>query len=330
MRYLIDRGTCLHVVLCVCMLLGVSASARAQQPYPTKAIRFITPFPPGGSTDPILRMVGQKLSDAWGQPVIPDNRPGGKTIIGTDAVAKASPDGYTMLLVPSGTLVGTALLVQTPYDLVRDFAPVATIARGELVLVLHPSLPVNDLKTFIAFAKGRPGQLNYGSSGTGGSIHMATELLSLMTGIKMQHVPYKGSGQVVSELMGGHIQLALQFPISVLPQIKSGRLKAIAFSGETRLPTMPQVPTFAEAGVRGLDVKNWFGILGPAATPPSVIEKWSGEVAKILAMSDVKDKLTAQALEPFISTPEQMAALIKASIERYAKIIKAVNIKLDN
>ena len=312
------------------LLIAVALPAAAQQAYPNKPIRFITPFPPGGSTDPVLRLIGQKLNEAWGQPVIADNRPGGKTVIGTDAVAKAAPDGYTMLMAPSGALIGTALLLRTPYDLVRDFAPVATIARGEMVLVVHPSVPANDLKTLIALAKAKPGQLNYGSSGTGGSIHMATEMFSLLTGINMQHIPYKGSGPTVSDLIGGQIQLAFQFPISVLPHVKSGRLKAIAFSGESRLPAIAQVPTFAESGLPGLDVKNWFGILAPTGTPQPVIEKWSSEVAKIIATPEVKDKLSSQALAPFVSTPEQVGALIQASMARYAKVIKAANIKLEN
>jgi len=310
-------------------LLLVAAPAACQAAYPSKPIRFITPFPPGGSTDPVLRLVGAKLTDTWGQNVIADNRPGGNTVIGTDAVAKAPPDGYTMLMAPSGALIGTALLVRTPYDLVRDLAPVATIARGELVLVVHPSVPVNDLKGLIALAKKNPGQLNYGASGTGGSIHMATETFSLLTGIKMQQISYKGSGPLVSDLIGGQIQLAFQFPISVLGHIASGRLRPIAFSGETRLPAMPRVPTFNEAGLPGVDVKNWFGILAPTGTPRPIVDKWSAEIARIIAMPDVSDKLSSQALAPFVSTPEQLAQLIEASIGRYAKVIKAANIKIE-
>jgi len=328
-REMLTFGTRMQRPMAACALLLVAGPVAGQPAYPMKPIRFITPFPPGGSTDPVLRLVGAKLTEAWGQNVIADNRPGGNTVIGTDAVAKAPPDGYTMLMAPSGALIGTALLVRTPYDLVRDLAPVATIARGELVLVVHPSVPVNDLKGLIALAKNKPGQLNYGASGTGGTIHMATETLSLMTGIKMQHVPYKGSGPLVSELIGGQIQLAFQFPISVLGHIGNGRLKPIAYSGESRLPAMPRVPTFTEAGLPGLDVKNWFGIFAPTGTPQAVIDKWSSEVARIISLPDVNEKLASQALAPFVSNPEQIAQLIRASIERYARVIKAASIKIE-
>jgi len=317
-------------VLMACVCAAYVYSVAAQQTYPTKPIRFITPFPPGGSTDPVLRLIAQKLSDSWGQPVIADNRPGGNTVIGTEAVAKSSPDGYTILMTPSGTLIGTPLLVTTSYDIVRDFAPVATIARGELALVLNPSVPASNLQEFIALAKSKSGQLNYGSSGTGGTIHMATEFFSLLTGVKMQHIPYKGSGPLISDLIGGQLDLAFQFPISVISHIKSGRLKAIAVSGDARLADLPQLPTFTEAGLPGLDIRNWYGILAPAGTPRPIIDKLSAEVAKILALHDVKEKLAGQGLEPFVSTPEQFAALMKASIASYTKIIKATNIKLEN
>lgn len=312
------------------VLIIFAGTTAAQQTYPNKPIRFITPFPPGGSTDPVLRLIALKLSDSWGQPVIADNRPGGNTVIGTEAVARSSPDGYTILMTPSGTLIGTPLLVTTSYDIVRNFAPVATVARGELALVLNPSVPANNLQEFIALAKSKSGQLNYGSSGTGGTIHMATEFFSLLTGVKMQHIPYKGSGPLISDLIGGQLDLAFQFPISVISHIRSGRLKAIAVSGDARLTDLPQLPTFTEAGLPGLDIRNWYGILAPAGTPQPIIDKLSAEIAKILALHDVKEKLAGQGLEPFVSTPEQFAALMKASIASYTKIIKATNIKLEN
>lgn len=313
--------------LCAAVL---AASAHAQQPYPSKPIRFITPFPPGGSTDPVIRLVGQKLTEAWGQNVIADNRPGGMTVVGTLAVAKAPADGYTMLLAPSGALISTTLLVRTPYDLLKDFAPVATIARGEMVVVVHPSLPARDLKSLVALAKARPGQLNYGTSGAGGALHMATESFALMAGISMQHVPYKGSGPVVTDLMGGQLQLAFQFPISVIGSVSSGRLRAIAYSGDSRLPALPSVPTFAESGFGGLDVKNWFGVFAPAGTPQAIVDKWSSEIARFVSQPDVSEKLSAQGLLPFVSTPDQITALIRSSMDRYAKVIKAANIRIEN
>jgi len=316
--------------LILALLVGLSGAAVAQQPYPSKPIHFIVPFPPGGSTDPTARMVAQKLAAKWGQPVIVDNRPGGNTVIGTDAVAKASPDGYTILLATTPFVTSPSLLPFVPYDPVKDFEAVATIAKNRHVLVLNPTVAANTLQEFIALAKSKPGQLNYASTGVGGTTHLAGELFNIMVGTKLQHIPYKGSGPALSDLIGGQVQLSFQIPISAIPHILSGKLKALAITGENRLALLPQVPTFAEAGLPGYDISGWYWIVAPARTPKAVVDKLSNEIAAILVMPDIQQNLAKQGIEPVISTPEQFAALIRSEIARYAKIIKTANIKLEN
>ncbi len=312
------------------VLAGLAGPAAAQQAYPSKAIRLIVPYPPGGSTDPMARLAAQKLSEKWGQPVIVDNRPGGNTVIGNDAVAKAQPDGYTVLLISAAFLSTPSLLPRLPYDTLKDFDGVASISLSRHVLVLNLSVPANNLQEFIALAKAKPDQLNFASSGVGTNTHLSGELFNILAGTKMQHIPYKGSGPLVSNLIGGQVQVSFQVPISVIPQVKSGKLKAIAITGETRSAAMPQVPTFAEAGLPGMELTGWFGIVAPAGTPKEVIAKMSKEMALILAMPDTQDFLVKQGSEAFVSTPEQVNARIKSDVAKYAKIIKAANVTLDN
>lgn len=279
--------------------------------------------------DPLGRLIAQKLTQSWGQQVIVDNRPGGNSIIGTQVAAKSKPDGYTLLLV-TGSHVINANLLSTPYDAIEDFAPVATLISTELLLVVHPSLPVTTLQEFIAHAKSRPGELNYASSGTATSIHLKTELFSLAAGIRMNHVPYKGAAPAVTDLMGGRVQLVFQVPVVVIPHVKTGKLKAIAVSGSKRLAALPDVPTLAESGLAGVEMSNWNGILAPAGTPQDVIATLNGEIGRILAMPDVRELLISQANEPLLSTPEQFAALIRADMARVAAIVSKANIKIEN
>ncbi len=317
------------VRLLAVVFTGLSAHAIAQTSYPTKAIHFITPFPPGGSLDPLTRMSAQKLSEKWGQPTVVENRPGANTIIGTSAVAKAAPDGYTILVVGTPHVVNPSLFA-TPYDAIKDFAPIATIARSRQILVVNPSLPVSNLQALIAMAKAKPGQLTYGSSGTGNTNHLAGELLCNLAGIKMLHIPYKGAGPAIIDLISGQLQLSFHVTISVIPHIKSGRLKPIAVSGKTRTQALPQVPVFAEAGLPAFDIAGWTGMFAPAGTPREIIEKISAEMGRILAAPDVVERLVNQGLEPLISTPEQFAALLKSDMTKFAKLIKDANIKFEN
>jgi len=313
----------------VYLLIAFAGSAAAQQDYPGKQIRFIVPYPPGGSTTPLARLVGQKLTEKWGQPVIVDNRPGGSGVIGYEALAKSAPDGYTILFATTSHIL-TPLLLPTSYDIIRDFAPVATIGGNQFILALHPSLPAHNLQEFIAFAKSRPGQLNYTAANTGSVSHLGGELFSSMAGVRMQHIPYKGGGPAITDLIGGQVHLAFQVPVDIVHHVKANRLKAIAVTGDSRLPALPQVPTFAESGMPGFNIHTWNGIFVPAGTPRPIIDKLANEIASILAMPDVQKTMVSRGTDPVISTPDRFSALLKAEMARYAKIIKAANIKLDN
>lgn len=315
-------------ILVASLLASFAGLAAAQQTYPSKTIRFISPNPPGGGTSSLGRLVGLKMTEHWGQQVILDNRPGGNGFIGGEALAKSPPDGHTLMVI-SNTHVITPSLFPAPYDPINDFAPVATLASAEELLVLHPSVPANNLKEFIAYAKSRPGELNYGTSGAGAITRLAGALFDIMTGTKMQNIAYKGTGQALTDLLGGQVQLAYTNTITVTPHIKSGKLKAIAITGEKRSASLPQVPTFIESGLQGFDPKAWYGVVAPAGTPKPVVDKLSTEIARILAMPDIKERLEGEGADPFISTPEQFAALLKAEMAKFAQIIKTANIKPD-
>jgi tripartite-type tricarboxylate transporter receptor subunit TctC len=312
------------------LIFAVATVGAAEKPYPSKPVRLIVPFPPGGGVDNVARIIGPKLTESWGQQIVVDNRPGGNTIVGSEAVVKAAPDGYTLIIVSSAHVINHYLLPNIPYHAQKDFAPVATTSSGPYVFVTHPSLPVNTLQEFIALAKAKPGQLNYSSAGSGGVQHLAGELFSILAGVKLQHIPYKGAGPAVIELVGGQVQFSFQPPGNVLQYVKSGKLKAIAAPGETRLRALPDVPTFAESGLPGFEVKSWIGILAPARTPRTIIDKLSTEVANILKMQDTRDMLIRQQHEPLISSPEEFAAFIKAEMERVAKVVQTANIKIEN
>ena len=309
-------------------LAAVAGFAGAQQAYPNRTIRIIVPFPPGASNDILARIVGRKLTESLGVQTIVDNRAGASTIIGASALLKSPPDGYT-LRVTSGTHLITPLLMPAPYDAVKDFTPVATIDRSDYLLVVHPALPANTLKEFIALAKAKPGQINYASSANGSGNHLSAEMLAQRTGIKMRHIPYKGGGPAVIDLMAGQVQMFFNSPSSTFPYVKSGKLKALAMTGEVRFPALPNVPTFTESGLPNFDVKSWHAILAPPGMPKAIVDLLAAEVAKILAMPDTVERLASVGLTPFISTPEQLAALMRSETIRYGEVIRAANIKAD-
>jgi tripartite-type tricarboxylate transporter receptor subunit TctC len=315
--------------LSVGMLVAFAGSTAAQQPYPNRQIRIIVPYPPGASNDAVARLVGQKLAESWGQQVIVDNRPGGNTVIGSDALVKSKPDGYTIMLTSNAHIINPHLF-PVPYDPFKDFVPITTTTNNQLVLALNPSLPANNLQGFMALAKSRPGQLNYASTGTGAANHLAGELFNIMVGAKMQHIPYKGGGPALTDLVGGQVHLAFLSPLSVIPHAKSGKLKVIATSGNTRMAALPEVPTFTEAGLPGFDVAWWHGVFAPAGTAKGVIDRLASEIARILAMPEVREKLVSQGMEPLVHTPEEFAELMKADSARFGKVIKIANIKLEN
>jgi len=312
----------------VTVLSAFCDPAIAQQPYPNRLIRIVAPFPPGGTTDILSRLIRQKLAERWGQQVIVDNRPGGNTIIGTEIVAKSRPDGYTMLLAGS-THVIMPLLTSAPFDPIKDFSPIGTLSASPQVLAVHPSLPAKTVRDLVVLAKARPGQLNYASYGNGSGSHLGAELFSLLADVRMQHIPYKGAGPAVADLLGGQVQVFFGPPAPIAPHAKTGRLRALAVSTDYRVPVLPDVPTFTEAGMPNFDVKTWLGMFAPAGTPTQIVEKFSGEIMEILKLPDATQALTSQGIEPFASTSEQFAALLKSDMAKYDKVIKAAKIKLD-
>ena len=311
------------------LLLFVPSLALAQGNFPTRPIRIITPFAPGGSTSVIARVIGQKLTERWGQQIIVDNRPGGNTIIGADTLAKANPDGYFYILTTNTHVINPSLFPRLPYDPIKDFAPVGMVYGSEFVLVINPGLPTNNLQELIALASAKPGQLNYATTGAGGSSHLANVLLGMLTGVQIQHIPYKGAGPALVDVIGGQVQMFMNNPLTVIGPTKSGRVRGIAVTGAARVPALPQVPTFAEGGVPGVDVSPWFCLLAPAGTPKAIIQKVSVEVGKVMALPDVLDYLAKQGMNPDTSTPEQLDARMKADMARWAKVIRAANIKID-
>jgi tripartite-type tricarboxylate transporter receptor subunit TctC len=310
------------------MAIGVAGCAFAQQDYPNRPIRYIVPYAPGGSTTFTARLVGQRLTEAWGQQVLIDNRSGANTMIGTEAAVKSRPDGYTLVYIGS-VLATNQILLKPPYDAIKDFAPIASIASYENLLAVHPSLPVTTLKQFIALAKQRPGQLNYATSSHGGSTHLAVEMLNSLAGIRTQQIPYKGGGPAVADLVGGQVHFIMAVPVNIVAHIKNGRLRAIAVTGETRMASLPSVPTFTEAGVPGMSLQTWHGVAAPAGTPKNIVDRISAEVAKLVALPETKEKLDAQGFVASYSNPEQTAALIKSDLVKYTKIIKDANIKAE-
>lgn len=316
-------------VVAASVLLAVAAGAQAQQSYPARPIRLITPYAPGGSSTIVSRIVSQKLMESWGQSVIVDNRPGGNTIIGTQAAAKSNPDGYTVLFHNTTFVLNYLTIKKLPYDSIKDFIPLANVYNNETMLAVHSTVPSNTLQEFIAYAKARPDALNHGTAGTGGLSRIRIEMFTHTTGTKIKNISYKGTGPVVSDLVGGHIQLGLVPPITVAPYIAQGKVKGLAVTGRQRLSALPQVPTFAEAGLPGYNVTSWNGLFFPAGTPKAIVERFSGEVAKVLAIPEVREKLASQGAEPAYADPAQFAAIVKDDIVRYTRLIKEANIQMD-
>jgi tripartite-type tricarboxylate transporter receptor subunit TctC len=311
------------------LLIAFAASAAAQQNYPSRPIRFIVPNAPGGATSIAARLVGDKLTTAWGQQVIIDNRPGGNNIVAGEALQRSAPDGQTIQLVTAGHVINPIVHPNPQYDAFLKFPPVATLVSTEYILAVNASVPANNLKEFIALAKSKPGQLNAAVSNAGGIQHLALEYFNMLAGVKVQAIPYKGGGPGMTDLVGGQVQVAFNNTLTFLPHIKSGKIKVIGVGGESRLSILPQLPTFAEQGLPGYSVKNWFGVVVPERTPKAIIDKLAGEIVKIQALPDFREKLAEQGVEPFVNGPDQFAAFIKTELAKYSKIIKAANIKLE-
>jgi tripartite-type tricarboxylate transporter receptor subunit TctC len=310
--------------------LAALASLAWAQSYPTKPIRLVVPFPAGGTTDILARAAAQKLTEAWGQTVIVDNRPGAGGNIGSELVAKSAPDGYTLEMGTVGThAINASLYAKMPYDHVKDFVPVILVAGVPNVLVVHPSVPVHSVAELIAYAKANPGKLNFASSGSGTSIHLSGELFKVMAGVQMTHVPYKGSAPAVQDLLGGQVQLMFDNLPSSLPHIKAGKLRALAVTSATRASALPDVPTVAEAGLPGFEASSWFGVLAPAGTPPAIVAKLNAEIAKWLATPEAKEKLSAQGANIAGGTPEDFAKHIAGETTKWARVVKESGAKVD-
>jgi tripartite-type tricarboxylate transporter receptor subunit TctC len=316
--------------LCWIILLAAlgAAGAAAAQPYPSKPVRFVVPFAPGGSTDTLARALGQKMADSLGQQVVIDNRTGANGNIGMEIVAKSPPDGHTIVLgYIANVAIGPSLYDKLPFDPVRDYEAVTLLATSPNVLVAHSTVQGTNLKEVIALAKAKPGQVNYASASVASVGHLTGELLNQLAGMKMVHVAYKGSGQAVTDLLGGHIQLMFSGFSSVMPHIKSGKLRAIVQTGEKRSPALPDVPTIAESGFPKFEATAWYGVHAPAKTPKPVINRLNAEFVKALKAPDVKERLNALGFELVGSTPEYYASYIKSEITKWAKVVKASGAK---
>lgn len=322
---------CLQTMLrAVVWSLGWCSVAAVAQNYPAGPIRWIVPFPPGGGTDILARTLAQKLNAAWSVPVLIDNRGGANGTIGTALAAKAPPDGQTLLIVPSGFAVNPSIYKNLPYDSTKDLAPVSQLAASPLILAVHPSFPPKSVKGLIAFVKAHPNDINYGSSGNGSPPHIATELFKYMTNIKMTHIPYKGAGPAAVDLIAGQIPIYFMNALSAVPHIKSGRLRGLGVTTDTRFTALPELPTIAEAGVPGYAISNWYGLLVAGGTPAAAIAKLQGEISKIMNSPDIRDRLTREGATVIASTPAQFAAFLKTEMETAAKIVKASGMTASN
>jgi tripartite-type tricarboxylate transporter receptor subunit TctC len=314
------------ILLAACLLILTGAAAA--QSYPAKTVRMIVGYPPGGPTDVLARIVAQKLGENWGQQVIVDNRAGASGMIGAELVARAAPDGHTLLMVPVTFAVTPSLFVKMNYDSERDFAAVAQVAAAPFILVVHPTLPVKTVKELVALARARPGQLNYASASTGGMPHLAGELFNLMAGVKMVHVPYKGAAPATTDLIAGQVQLMFNNMLSAMPQVKAGRLRALAVTSSRRSNALPELPAIAET-LPGYEASGWYGLLAPAATPREVIARINSETNRIMKLPEVAQRLAGDGVEAVGSTPEQFAAYLRVEIAKWGKIVKTAAIKAD-
>ena len=322
-RFAFLRGSTL-----VLLLLAFSAQA---QPYPNRPVRIIVPYPPGSGTDIVARLLGQRIGESWGQPIVVDNRPGAGAIVGVDAVAKSAPDGYTLGIADTGPLaINPSLYPKLPYDPLRDFAPVIEVAKLPFMLVAHPSLGVSSVAELIAEARRRPGQINYASVGNGSGVHLATELFRKRAGIDIVHIPYKGSAPALTDVLAGTTPLMFVNLLSGLPLVRSGKLRALAVGTTERLRALPDVPTVSQAGVPGYQFEAWFGVIAPAGTPVAVVERLNSEFRKVLAAPEVRDRLLNEGgMEPVGGSAAQFARLIAAEREHWGKLVKETGARVD-
>jgi len=314
--------------LATSLVLCAAAAGAWAQTYPSKPIRVIVGFPPGGGNDIIARLLGAKMQEAWGEPVVIDNKPGASSIIATEFVAKAAPDGYTLLVNATGGMsVNPVLYAKLPYDSLKDFVPISMVGSFPLVLAVNPSLPVKSVRELLAYAKANPGKLNYSSGST--SFQVATEMFKQMTGIDVRHIPYKGSAASITALISGDVQMTIVDTPPVMPQIKAGKVRPLAVTTARRAGSMPDLPTISESGVPGYEMALWIGVFAPAATPRDVAAKLNAEVVRIVNLPDIRERLEGMGVEPLGNTSEQAAEWIRGEIAKYGPVVKAANIKVE-
>ncbi|MEY2810218.1 MAG: hypothetical protein RLZ66_1729 [Pseudomonadota bacterium] len=309
--------------------MASSTFAQAATNYPARPIKIVVPFAPGGTTDMLARLVGQRLTQSWGQPVVIENKPGAGATLGADIVAKSAPDGYTLLMGAAHHTIAQQVYAKIPYHFDRDFAPITMVAMVPNMVVVNSEVPAKNIAEFIALAKTQPGKLNYGSAGAGTAHHLIGEMFKLRAGVDLVHVPYKGSAPAVADLLSGQVQLMFDTVTSGLPQVKAGKLRALAVTTAKRSSAMPDVPSLSETALPGFDVGTWFGLLAPAATPPAIVQKLNAEIVKIIQQPDVRKQMLEAGSEPMGNTSQQMAAQIKAELEAFEAVVKQIKLVVE-
>lgn len=309
------------------LLAAVAVPALAQQPYPSRPVRIISPFAPGGGNDALCRIVAPRLSENLKQQVIIENRAGANGIVGTEVAARSAPDGYTIVLIPSGHAVNASLYKKLPFDTIRDFTPITLVGSSPLVLAVHPSLPVKNVKELIALARARPGQLTYASAGVGASGHLGGALFETLTSTKMTHIPYKGMAIAIVDVMSGQVTMTFGTSLSVIPHARAGRLRALATTGAQRSAALADLPTVAEAGVAGYEASLWYGFAGPARLPPEVLNRLHSAIVAALQLPETRERLASQGLDVQHNTPEAFAKLLVADVERWAQVVQRAGVQ---
>ena len=323
------QSACCRATLFPVAFVLSCAHAADTGPYPTKPIRLIVPFAPAGSADALARTIQPALSEALGQTLVIDNRPGASSTIGTDMAAKAAPDGYTLVLVTTTHTVNPSLIAKLPFDTFKDFAPVSLVVSQPNILVVHPSVAAKSVKELVAMAKAKPGGMNFASGGNGSSPHLSGELFNIVAGTRITHIPYKGSGPGVTDLLGGHVQMMFAGPLALEQHIKSGRLRPLALADKRRSTILPDVPTMAEAGFPGVETGTWYGILAPARTPPAVVAHVQREIVRILQAADLKTRILNQGVDIVASSPADFEKFIIAEVAKWSRVVKAAGVRAD-
>jgi tripartite-type tricarboxylate transporter receptor subunit TctC len=313
----------------IAAMVAMSAQFAQAQTYPVKPVRFIVPFATGGASDIVGRVVGQKIGEIWGQTVVIDNRAGGSGMIGTELVARAAPDGYVLLVVEPTFAITPGLFSKVPFDVQKDFAPIVQIGQAPQVLVVHPSVPVKTVKELIALARAKPGQLNFASPGTGTTGHLGLELFKMMAKVDMVHIPYKGAGPAVADLLGGQISVAVVSVSSAQTNIKAGRLRALGVTSDKRFSGLPEIPTIAEAALPGFNTLQWWGLVAPRGTPGEVVNKIAADISRLAASAEMKERMLALGAEPVVSSPERFTAFIRDEIDKWGKLVRASGARPD-